>query len=191
MPNPSQTSHLRIIGGIWRGRKVSFKPSPGLRPTPDRVRETLFNWLQGKVSGRRSLELFAGSGILSLEALSRGAEASTLVDTAKTQTQHFQTICSAFQIEPAQCQVHVQDAFKLIQTKPEKPYHLIFVDPPFDTDRYLDIVPSLLKNDFLALDGFVYLEAPSADVIAKVAQQGLTLYRQKRAGQVHYALLTH
>ncbi|MDB9963098.1 16S rRNA (guanine(966)-N(2))-methyltransferase RsmD [Pseudomonadales bacterium] len=190
MPNPSQTSHLRIIGGIWRGRKVSFKPSPELRPTPDRVRETLFNWLQGKVSGRRSLELFAGSGILSLEALSRGAEASTLVDTAKTQTQHFQTICSAFQIEPAQCQVHVRDAFKLIQTKPEKPYHLIFVDPPFDTDRYLDIVPSLLKNDFLAPDGFVYLEAPSADVIAKVAQQGLTLYRQKRAGQVHYALLT-
>ena len=134
--------------------------------------------------------MFAGSGILSLEALSRGAEASTLVDTAKTQTQHFQTICSAFQIEPAQCQVHVQDAFKLIQTKPEKPYHLIFVDPPFDTDRYLDIVPSLLKNDFLAPDGFVYLEAPSADVVAKVAQQGLTLYRQKRAGQVHYALLT-
>ena len=150
----------------------------------------MFNWLQGKVSGRRSLELFAGSGILSLEALSRGAESSTVVDTAKTQTQHFQTICATFQIEPAQCEVHVQDAFKLIQTKPIKPYHLIFVDPPFDTDRYLDIVPALLKNDFLTRDGFLYLEAPSADVIANVAQQGLTLYRQKRAGQVHYALLT-
>lgn len=150
----------------------------------------MFNWLQGKISGRRSLELFAGSGILSLEALSRGAESSTVIDTATALTQHFQTLCATFQIEAAQCQVYVQDAFQLIQTKPVKPYHLIFVDPPFDTDRYLDIVPSLLKNDFLAGDGFVYLEAPSADIISDVAQQGLKLYRQKRAGQVHYALLS-
>jgi|TARA_B110000967_G_C18875851_1_gene558231 16S rRNA (guanine966-N2)-methyltransferase len=149
----------------------------------------VFNWLQGKVGGRRSLELFAGSGILSLEALSRGAASSTVVDSSKALTQHFRTIFNDFQINSTQCRVHQQDAFKLIQTKPVQPYHLIFLDPPFDTARYLDIVPMLLKNEFLTPDGFLYLEAPSAEVIAEVAHQGLTLYRQKQAGQVHYALL--
>ena len=149
----------------------------------------MFNWLQGKVSGRHSLELFAGSGILSLEALSRGAASSTVVDSSKALTQHFRTIFNDFEINSAQCRVQNQDAFELIQTKPLAPYHLIFVDPPFDSDRYLDIVPDLLKNEFLAEDGLLYLEAPSAEVITAVAHQGLSVYRQKQAGQVHYALL--
>src|SRR5277367_3125267 len=120
---------VRIIGGGWRGRRVSFPDIPGLRPTPDRVRETLFNWLQHSVAGSRCLDLFAGSGALGLEALSRGAREVVFVDQAQAAISHLQTQISRLDAV-ARTRIMGEDAGRYLRTSPEV-FDIVFLDPPF------------------------------------------------------------
>ena len=133
-PAPGKRNSLRIIGGGWRGRRVHFPDSPGLRPTPDRVRETLFNWLQFSVAGTRCLDLFAGSGALGLEALSRGAREVVFVDeaaaVAQTLREELERLGGTAQ---APACVHASAARYL--ATPGEPFDLIFLDPPFGPRR--------------------------------------------------------
>lgn len=175
-------SSLRIIGGKWRSRKISFSDTGEVRPTPDRVRETLFNWLQSNVPDANCLELYSGSGILSLEALSRGARWVTLVEKSNSVFCH---LTSTFDAIP-------DDNYRLVNTMASKfldetdlVYDIVFLDPPFNTSELDTILPHLLEADVLAPHSYVYLETNKPPDLPS----GLSLYRQAKAGNVYYYLL--
>lgn len=129
------SNQLRIIGGEWRGRKLRFPDAPNLRPTPDRVRETIFNWLAPMIQGAHCLDLFAGSGALGLEALSRGAALTTFVDSHKKVTQELKNHIETLNAN-ARAKVFSMDGVKFLtqdkfQTTEVKQYDLVFLDPPY------------------------------------------------------------
>ncbi len=181
MSNNDPGSQLRIIGGNWRGRKVSFDGNGDIRPSPDRVRETLFNWLQSEISGARCLELYAGSGILSLEALSRGAAHVTLVEKSPAACRHLAKTQRGLAIGDAEFRVSNLPALDFLATSSQ--YDIVFLDPPFDSDE-IQLIEPLLPS-LLHPSSCVYLESggPSPASFA-----GMPRYRGKRAGRVHYAL---
>jgi 16S rRNA (guanine966-N2)-methyltransferase len=186
MKSPQQQSQLRIIAGRWRGRKLSFAPVPGLRPTPDRVRETLFNWLNPFIRGARCLDLFAGSGALGIEAASRGAAEVVMVDhdpvvvaTLREQLQ---------KLGFADAQLVQQDINSWLQGKAE-PFDIVFLDPPFRENRLPSCIDLLEGNGWLAAGARVYLEAEKACTLDLPATW--ELYRSKSAGQVGYHLARH
>jgi len=171
---------VRIIGGRHRGRVVRFPDAPGLRPTPDRIRETLFNWLGQDLAERRTLDLYAGSGALSLEALSRGATLAVAVDRNAALIGALAATAAAFGI--GGLETHVADAGVYL-ARERRDFDVIFLDPPFDSDPWPALLPQCAAR--LAPGGVVYAEAgrallPPAPLIA---------HRRKRAGQVHYHLL--
>jgi 16S rRNA (guanine(966)-N(2))-methyltransferase RsmD len=159
---------IRIIGGQWRGRRLRFPDVPALRPTPDRVRETLFNWLGQDLTGRTTLDPFTGSGALSLEALSRGATLAVAVDRDPQLVRALAAI--AGKLGTQALEMHCADAHAFL-VRDARAYDVIFLDPPFS----------------LARGGMLYVEAPAP--IA--APEGLTVWRRDKAGQVHYHLLRH
>lgn len=191
MSKSQKFSPLRIIGGQWRGRKVSFDPVPTLRPTPDRVRETLFNWLQGKIAQTRCLDLFAGSGILSFEALSRGAQHVTLLENDPAAHHCLSQQFAHLKAPEERIELLRHDAFEFIKQSPQNPYDLIFIDPPFATDQYDVLHDLILENRLLAPEGLIYVETAQAIHLEKFATRGLSIHRQGRAGQIFYGLLTH
>ena len=174
---------LRIIGGRWRGRRVPVSDQPGLRPTPDRIRETLFNWLQPVISGAHCLDLFAGSGALALEALSRGAAEVVAVERNEVAFIGLRKVADQFGaigLEPVQV-----DACAYLR-RMARPFDVVFLDPPFDSDL-LDRVPGLLEPHWLASPAWIYLEcAPGQD--AAPLPEAWEIVRQKRAGDVIYRL---
>jgi len=179
---------VRIIGGGWRGRRVSFPDLPGLRPTPDRVRETLFNWLQHEVAGARCLDLFAGSGALGLEALSRGASDVVFVEQAVAAARSLKEQLSRLGGE-RRAQVVEMGATRFLRPSgvPEKPFDIVFMDPPFGADALADYVPLLDAADWVKVGGLVYLENErSAGVPALPARW--ELLKSKSAGEVGYHL---
>ena len=178
MPKPA--NRVRIIGGRLRGRVVRFPPAPGLRPTPDRVRETLFNWLGQTLEDRITLELFAGTGVLSLEALSRGAARAVAVDRNPALVRALAATAQAFGVAGLDAQT--ADARAWLARDPAR-YDVIVLDPPFDLDPW----PWLLEASaaHLAPDGVIYAEAGTALAVPPP----LTLVRHDRAGHVHYHLL--
>ena len=147
---------VRIIGGGWRGRRVSFPDIPGLRPTPDRVRETLFNWLQERIAGARCLDLFAGSGALGLEALSRGAKEVVFVEQAVAAARALQEQLIRFGGQ-ARAQVVEMGAARYLRSVPQA-FDIVFLDPPFGQDALAEYVPMLDAGDWLNVGGLVYLE---------------------------------
>lgn len=165
---------------MWRGRRVRFPPQAGVRPTPDRVRETLFNWLGQDLHGRSTLDLFCGSGALSLEALSRGAMRSVAVDR-NAQLVHALADTAAA-LGARGLEVHRADALPFL-LRETRNFDVIFMDPPFDLDPWASMLPAAV--DRLAPDGVIYAESRSA--LAQPA--GLQILRRDRAGQVHYHLL--
>ncbi len=178
---PKIEPRVRIIGGRHRGRVVRFPDAPGLRPTPDRVRETLFNWLGQDLSGRRTLDVYAGSGALSLEALSRGAALAVAVDRNPAVIRALAATATAF--GAAGLETHVADGAAFLAQERRR-FDVIFLDPPFDTDPWATLLDACAAR--VAAGGFVYAEAPRAlDV-----PPSLQAYRRQRAGQVHYHLLT-
>jgi 16S rRNA (guanine(966)-N(2))-methyltransferase RsmD len=177
---PKGARRVRIIGGRHRGRIVRFPDAPGLRPTPDRVRETLFNWLGQDLSGRRTLDLFAGTGVLSLEALSRGAALAVAVDRNAALIRAL--AATAATIGADGLETHVGDAFAFLERE-RRAFDAVFLDPPFDSDPWAALLPRCAA--LLAHGGFVYAEAPRA--LAPPAP--LVVRRGERAGQVHYHLL--
>ena len=184
-PGKSHPSQLRIIAGEWRSRRFTFIEQPGLRPTPDRVRETLFNWLSFRVEGARCLDLFTGSGALTLEALSRGAGHVLACDLSREVVQtlrgHLQTLnCD-------RAEVRQQDALTLLACPPTEPFDLVFADPPFHQNLLEPACAALEANGWLTAEALIYTESESApEQLAHPANWHL--HRQKKAGQVWYSL---
>jgi 16S rRNA (guanine966-N2)-methyltransferase len=188
MSNHKNNHSLRIIGGNWRGRKVSFPNNEEIRPTPDRVRETLFNWLTGYLQNARCLELFAGSGILSLEALSRGAREVTLVDTTPSTVEQLKLEFEKLSVPSHQFQLLNMSAGEWLKNNKSKTYDLIFLDPPFDGNELTSTLEQICSGNLLDSEGFIYIE--SASVISTDSlPDGWIIHRQKRAASVHYCLI--
>lgn len=177
-------NELRIIGGKWRGRRVRFPAVDAIRPTPDRVRETLFNWLQHVIAGSRCLDLFAGSGALGLEALSRGASKVVFVDRERTAIRQLEETLSVLQAAGAE--LHTQDARHFVEGK-GTPFDIVFLDPPFDADFLPDVGRALEKGGWLAPRASIYIELP-AKAGAPVLPPNWTLLKSGRAGEVGYHL---
>jgi 16S rRNA (guanine966-N2)-methyltransferase len=180
-------NRVRIIGGEWRSRVIEFPDALGLRPTPDRVRETLFNWLGQTLTNQHCLDLFAGSGALGFEAASRGAISVTMVEqdrAAADALMHNQAKLAA-----TTCKIIRGDALKFIATSKEK-FDAIFVDPPFASQLMSQLLP-LLANK-LTPSGVIYAEwgEPLANLLAQHTIAGLSIVKQGKAGAVHFALLS-
>ena len=175
---------LRIIGGDWRSRRVQFAEVAGIRPTPDRVRETLFNWLSTRIIGARCLDLFAGSGALGFEAASRGANPVLLVDHNKAVTETLTRQKQA--LNAHQVQVIRQDALAFLQ-QTEQLFDTIFLDPPFNTDLLQQALSVLVTRALIAPSALLYTEFP----VQSEPPQYLNDFRcihEKIAGQVRYGL---
>ncbi|MFO1414677.1 MAG: 16S rRNA (guanine(966)-N(2))-methyltransferase RsmD [Burkholderiales bacterium] len=181
MPVPT-AQRVRIIGGRFRGRVVRFPKGAAVRPTPDRVRETLFNWLGQDLSELATLDLYAGTGALSLEALSRGAAMAVAVDRDPGLVRALAETARTF--GATGLAAHVADARAWLANDRGR-YDVIFLDPPFGEDPWPWLLPACEAH--LAGGGYIYAEA--AHEIAP--PPGLVLHRHARAGQVHYHLLAH
>ncbi len=175
-----KANRVRIIGGEWRSRFIDFPDGRDLRPTPDRVRETLFNWLGQDLSGRRCLDLYAGSGALGFEAASRGAQQVVLVERERAVFAALEVSQAALQA--VQVELVRADALEFLRTDSHV-YDVVFLDPPF-ADKPWDLLFELLPQR-LAPEARVYRE--SGDVLT--APAGWEAHRQGRAGQVNYQLL--
>ena len=176
---------VRIIGGGWRGRRVSFPDIPGLRPTPDRVRETLFNWLQHAVAGARCLDLFAGSGVLGLEALSRGAKEVVFVEPVVAASRALQEQLIRLG-GSAKGQVAAMGAARYLRSPPQA-FDIVFLDPPFGRGALAEYVPLLDAGQWLTVGALVYLEdEKTAGVPALPRHWGIL--KSKSAGEVGYHL---
>ncbi len=174
------SGQVRIIAGQWRGRLLRFKAEPGLRPTPGRVRETLFNWLGQSLPGYQCLDLFAGSGALGFEALSRGAAQVVMVE--RQQATARQLRIQALALQTTQALVVQEDALHWLR-RDRRCFDLIFLDPPFGSELLQQILPQLPQK--LNPGGLVYCESA-----AGVSESPLwTLVRSARTGRVVYQLL--
>ncbi|EGG98130.1 Methyltransferase [gamma proteobacterium IMCC2047] len=183
--NSSQSNTLRIIGGKWRGRKVSFPDSQGLRPTSDRVRETLFNWLAPVIHEARCLDLFSGSGALSLEALSRGAGHATLIDASAKVSEQLRSNLKLLACDNATV-LTTNASNWLSNAQNEQPYDLIFLDPPFNQQL---VAPScqLLEDKGIVEEGsYIYIETEAS--LKLEIPSSWHIHREKKAGQVAYYL---
>lgn len=175
---------LRIIGGTWRGRKLRFPAGADIRPTPDRVRETLFNWLGARVVGARCLDLFAGSGALGLEALSRGAAHVTFVEQDTVAVLELRARLAEWGAQDAA--VERSDARRFLAAEPH-PCDVVFLDPPFASDL-LGVAAQLLeRHGWLAPGALIYLESAAREELPELPQ-GWEPLKGKRAGEVGYHL---
>lgn len=183
-PHGGQGS-LRIIGGQWRSRKLGFPEAPGLRPTPDRVRETLFNWLAPHIEGAKVLDAFTGSGALYLEALSRGASLGLALDanaTAISSLRHNLDVlgCSVGQLLQS-------DAVRYLETQTPTAFDVVFLDPPFHQNLLPATCALLEDKHWLAERALIYTESETRpDALPMPANW--RLHRDKKAGQVYYSL---
>jgi len=173
---------LRIIGGSLRGSKLQIPDVPGLRPTPDRVRETLFNWLMPVIPSARCLDLFAGTGALGIEALSRGA---ACVDFVETDAQLAQLLRANLQRLKQDAHVYRDDAEKFLAA-PGARYDIVFLDPPFAAQLWSPAAQALLRHERLQPGAWLYVESP-ADAPPELPAE-FAPHREGRAGAVRYAL---
>ena len=190
---------LRIIGGVWRGRRLRFPPSPEIRPTPDRVRETLFNWLAPRVPGARCLDLFAGSGALGLEALSRGAQHVTFVEREPAAAREISARLAEWGAHAAS--VERTDARTFLERTPAARFDIVFLDPPFASTLLAQAAMGLEQGGWLSDGALIYVECPAeaaakgrpagADATAATAPPVPPLWtslKAKQAGEVGYHL---
>lgn len=180
-------NQLRIIGGQWRSRKLDFEPAPGLRPTSDRIRETLFNWLTPTIIGARCLDLFAGSGALGLEALSRGAAHCDFVDISAGATRQISNHLGKLNaLEQGSC-YSCQAGHYLNQA--QAAIDVVFIDPPFGEGLIQPVAVQLAASGLLAPAALIYIEAPAQEVLGDLPEEWL-IHRQKISGGVSYKLYT-
>ena len=181
---PRKSNQLRIIGGKWKGRKLAIAEVDGLRPTGDRIRETLFNWLMADIPGADCLDTFSGSGALGLEALSRGASSATLIElnplAARQLTAH---------LEQLQCQngnLLKTDALAYLQQPASQQFGVVFLDPPFQLELWQPVIQALDAGNWLKEDAWIYVESPRRQALHTPSHW--SLYREKTAGDVSYRL---
>jgi 16S rRNA (guanine966-N2)-methyltransferase len=190
MPRPSskgRTGQVRIIGGRWRGRRLHFPNLPGLRPTTDRNRETLFNWLSPVVYNSRCLDLFAGSGALGLEALSRGAACCDFIDSSAPAVQSIQEHLAKLDVAGSQC--HLADALSWLHSqRPPQTYDIVFLDPPYAADLVAACLHLLDTPEWLASEAWVYVELAKAQALPDLPSSW-EIWREKHAGGTSYRLL--
>jgi 16S rRNA (guanine966-N2)-methyltransferase len=183
----SRARVLRIIGGTWRGRKLRFAPQAAIRPTPDRVRETLFNWLAAATPGAQCLDLFAGSGALGLEALSRGAAHVTFVEQDAAAARELQARLAQWQA--ADARVERADALTFLAGT-ARPFDIVFLDPPFAA-RLLSRAAALLEaRHWLTRGALIYVECAARKALPPLPSSWQPL-KAKRAGEVGYHLFAH
>jgi 16S rRNA (guanine(966)-N(2))-methyltransferase RsmD len=188
-----QTHEVRIIGGHWKRVKIKVADKPGLRPTPDRVRETLFNWLGQDMAGLRCVDAFAGTGALGFEAASRGAKEVLLVEQDQSlvlQLQRVQAQLLALELPQAVEQsLRIQRGEGVAALRQLAPLSqdVVFLDPPFDTTFYEAALAAAARA--LAPSGAIYLEAPKAWTDAELDALGLRVVRHLKAGAVHAHVL--
>ncbi|MDX1402915.1 MAG: 16S rRNA (guanine(966)-N(2))-methyltransferase RsmD [Woeseiaceae bacterium] len=181
----SPSGRLRIVAGKWRRRVLPIADEPGIRPTGDRIRETLFNWLGASVEGSRCLDLFAGTGALGLEALSRGAREVVFVERSARVVAVLEDSLAKLQATGAE--VLKIDAMIFLQCEPS-PFDIVFLDPPFAADLGGDLCRLLDEYGWLASGAQVYLEQRRDEPVPKLPE-GWEILREKTAGHVRYALL--
>lgn len=174
---------VRIIGGRWRGTRLPVPGRPGLRPTSDRARETLFNWLQPVLPGARVLDLFAGSGSLGLEALSRGAREALLVERDPGLVESLRATVERLHAGDEARPVRA-DASTLLRTPLQGKFDIVFVDPPFDDDLWATVLAAL--PPWLAEDAWLYLESPPGRAVEP--GPGWRLHRESRSRDARHAL---
>jgi len=179
---------LRIIGGQWRGRKLAFIAEDGLRPTPDRIRETLFNWLAAHIHGARCADLFAGSGALGLEALSRGAAHCDFVDSSAVATRQ---IGSHLGTLNASTSAHTRcgDCLSALASF-SQPFDIVFLDPPFGRDMVAPTAGNLEHRQLLNPGAMIYVETGANEPEPEVPDSW-QLHREKSAGGVTYRLYNY
>ncbi len=178
-------NQLRIIGGSWRGRKLSFPDVDGLRPTGDRIRETLFNWLAPDIQGARCLDLFAGSGALGLEALSRGAGESVLIEKHPAAAQSLVKNLSLLSATNAVV-INTDAVTYLAERNIPIPFDVVFIDPPFQLNLWQKSIDLLELGSVLAEGCVIYVESGLEDTYQTPANW--TLHRDKTAGNLRYRL---
>jgi 16S rRNA (guanine966-N2)-methyltransferase len=179
-------NRLRIIGGDWRSRIVVFADAPDLRPTPDRVRETLFNWLQPRLAGANCLDLFAGSGVLGFEALSRGAGSVTALELDPHAIAAIRENIQMLATDKLRIEPH--NALDWLRANPrQQRFDVVFLDPPFAGNLHGECCRLLSEQRWLAPSALVYLEA-GASLEEVQLPEGWKLIRHKRAGAVYYGL---
>lgn len=191
------TNQLRIIGGQWRGRKLSFADGEGLRPTMDRVRETLFNWLQSDINGARCLDLFSGSGALGLEALSRYADEVVMVDNNHQAIRMIRQNLELLGVENAQLmQMDASAYLSLLQTDSNSPevsfsrqtFDIVFLDPPFNQQLVAQFCELLDKSKCLSEQALIYIEIEKNTQLPPLPNNW-NVIKEKKAGQLAYYLL--
>jgi 16S rRNA (guanine966-N2)-methyltransferase len=180
------TNKVRIIGGKWRGKKLSFPGIPGLRPSPDRIRETVFNWIQFDIAGARVLDLFAGSGVFGFEALSRGAAYAVLVEKDAKAVAYLRSHCRDMAMENAR--IEHSDALQFLkQHTPPRAYDVVFLDPPYGKQLLEPCINALETRHLLAEKAFIYLEEENRLPLPPLPPHW-RLHRSKQSGQVSYHL---
>ena len=182
----SPPGRLRIVAGNWRSRLLDIADTPGLRPTSERIRETLFNWLAPHIDGARCLDLFAGTGALGLEALSRGAAGTVFVEKSEVAARVLKSNVEMLDAKGAT--VCEADAFEYLRQAPARSFDIVFLDPPFAADMLEDLCRLIDERQLLAEGARVYLENDVATDEA-VLPAGWELLKSKVAGQVRYTLV--
>lgn len=184
----NSSNQVRIIGGQWRGRKLSFPDHAGLRPTGDRIRETLFNWLTGVCHDANCLDLYAGSGALGWEAISRGAKHCTLVENSAQVLENLKQ--QARSLNTDKLQFTHQEALEFLNQAPKHTFDIVFIDPPFaDKTAAQECLNKLISEQHLAENAFIYIEQDAQDAFP--SHNCCELYRHKHAAQVQYGLLKY
>lgn len=182
---PKGAGEVRIIGGAWKRTRLPVAQRPGLRPTPDRVRETLFNWLGQDLSGWRCLDAFAGTGALGFEAASRGAASVQLVESDAALVAQLHTLQQ--RLQATAMRVQRGDGVSALKQAAPGSLDLVLLDPPFDSDLFAPALQAAAQA--VAAQGFVYLEAPRPWADDELAAWGLAVHRHLKAGAVHAHLL--
>lgn len=180
------TGKIRIIGGQWRGRKLSVPHAAGLRPTGDRARETLFNWLQAVVPGARCLDLFAGTGALGLEALSRGADSAVFVERDRRLADALREIAGSWP-GGERMEIVTADAFRWLDSN-DRAFDLVFIDPPFAGSLQGRVLGALADGGHLASNARIYVEQEARDAQIDPGVR-YEILRCKTLGEVRMTLL--
>lgn len=186
MKNPKNINKLRIIGGKWRSRKINFISVPGLRPTPDRVRETLFNWLALVIHGARCVDLFTGSGAVSFEALSRGADSVVMIEQSP---EAYAMIKENAQILKAEnLEIYCGRSPEILQQLLPRQFDIVFLDPPFHHNLIEPTAKWLEEHNCLSPEAVIYIEAEK-ELKTLSLPKNWQIIRNKTAGNLNYLLV--
>jgi len=184
--NQKRTNSFRLIAGKWRAKRLDLHPNSQLRPTGDRVRETLFNWLSSDIAGSSCLDLFAGSGALGFEALSRGAASCDFVEIDKQTAGQIRKNCDLLELSANQVLVSTKPASEFLDNLSKKSYDIVFLDPPFRENTIARLLPVL--KDRVSLGTLLYIEIEKDGHLPQIPANW-SVIREKTAGQVRYHLI--